>query len=285
MDDGDCHNPANSRLQFTKKLHGRDKELEILHKAYRQVCQTVTSEAVPSSATRQQKHKATLRTTATIPNDTGGAVLEEAANGSTEPTADDAVRTDAVKNCSIVMVSGRAGSGKSALVNTFASEIQDQAATLNTDDPSDYNDGTTDSASYIPKPCYFLYGKFNHLDGDPFAGLSEAFDGFCRQVFNGEDARFKQMQESIKVAVGRQGKILTDIIPCLISILEEVEDNSSSAPEKENDWNRLLYAFKCFLRVICTEQQPVILFLDDLQWADDASLELLRDTLSDDTII
>jgi predicted ATPase len=55
----------------------------------------------------------------------------------------------------------------------------------------------------------------------------------------------------------------------------------SSHLNKGNNHNILIYAFKNFLRAICSETQPVVLFLDDLQWADDPSSNILADLLTD----
>jgi predicted ATPase len=160
----------------------------------------------------------------------------------------------------IVMVSGYSGSGKSALVHKFKANRKRQT------------------------PFLFVSGKYDELKGaDPYSAIVEAFSGFCSEVVKGNPAALERVRADIINAVGSEGKVLTDIIPDLIKVIG-IQQEPPFVDSKENELNRLKFIFRNFVRVICTEKTPVVIFFDDLQWSDEASLDLLTDLLTDNSI-
>ena len=100
----------------------------------------------------------------------------------------------------------------------------------------------------------------------------------------GSDWKMKELQ-AVKMALGDEWPVLASIAPNLTSVLggEPVEASSLAVRLLTDNslWNRLRYVFLNFLRAISFQQRPVILFLDDLQWADEPTLDLITDLASD----
>jgi PAS domain S-box-containing protein len=150
----------------------------------------------------------------------------------------------------MLLVAGYSGSGKTALVEELMRPI-------------------------IEKKGIFIEGKFDQYSRDiPYAGLSQAFDEFISQVLAETKAVFDDWKETILLAVGEMGKLLTDLIPNLKLIIG-AQPSVSQVDGKESQ-NRFNYVFQKFIQAIATKEHPLVLFLDDLQWIDAASLGLLQ---------
>jgi predicted ATPase len=105
-----------------------------------------------------------------------------------------------------------------------------------------------------------------------------------------DEAEWKRMGETIRKTVGSEGlEVLGKLFPGVHRLIGEKEDDETSStahnvPHRLNSnetLNRLKFALLSFLRTVSTSSYPVILFLDDLQWADEASLDLIRSIVSD----
>ncbi len=154
----------------------------------------------------------------------------------------------------LVLVTGPSGVGKSALINEVHRPLTEQSG-------------------------YFISGKFEQYNRDlPYSALAEAFDGLCRQLLTEPEARFEQMRAGIREAVGGNGGQLVDIFPRLELLIGQQPPTSDAAPQERQ--NRLNQAMLQFLSVVCQAEHPLVLFVDDLQWADVASLQLLQSVLS-----
>ncbi|MHC4354144.1 MAG: ATP-binding protein, partial [Planctomycetota bacterium] len=150
---------------------------------------------------------------------------------------------------SIVFVGGYSGIGKTALVE----ELRQTVAVA---------DG------------YFLRGKYDqYLKTTPYTAIAKAFGELQSQILAEPEASYREWQDRIRSAVGDLGKVLTDMIPAL----EELIGAQPDVPRLEGHEaeNRLHYLFTGFLSAVATEEHPLVLFLDDLQWIDAASLRLL----------
>jgi predicted ATPase/signal transduction histidine kinase len=154
----------------------------------------------------------------------------------------------------VVLVTGVAGIGKSALV----SHVREQSR------PS----------------VRWLAGKGESLQGNvPHRPLVEAVSGFVQAV-SGEDAEtVGALREAVGRATAPNGRVLVEAIPDLRNLLGD----PSPVPEvgaREAE-NRFRLTFAAFVRALTADGHPVVLFLDDLQWFDPASLGLIRTIASD----
>ena len=90
----------------------------------------------------------------------------------------------------------------------------------------------------------------------------------------------EQLKKRILQAVGSEGRVLTQVIPELKEVIGEqpVPQSSSTSTTTRN---RFTYLFLALLKAIITPQKPLVLYLDDLQWTDASSLELVTRVLTD----
>ena len=149
----------------------------------------------------------------------------------------------------LMLVAGFSGIGKTAVVNEVHKPITQQKG-------------------------YFIKGKFDQFNGNiPFIGFVQAFRSLMRQFLGESDAALANWRTKILAAVGKNGQVLIKVIPELEDIIGEqppVPELSGSASQ-----NRFNLIFGKFIRVFTTSEHPLVLFLDDLQWVDSASLSLL----------
>jgi len=157
------------------------------------------------------------------------------------------VREDATE---LLLVSGFSGIGKSALIN----EIQ---------------------KSIVEYSGYFISGKFERLKKDvPYSAVIQAFTGLAGQILAEGDASIAAWKEKILSALGPNGKIITDIIPTFELVIGKQPEIPTLGPlESKNRFNLVLQGF---IKVLASREYPLVVFFDDLQWADLASLHLLE---------
>jgi len=137
---------------------------------------------------------------------------------------------------------------------------------------------------------YFISGKFDTLrQARPLSAIVAALDAYCDDLISRKDGRsFRVVQTSIKEAIGDGADVLRKLIPNLSKIVAEEECDlsrglSADVAREEVDSNaihRLMFLMQRFFRAV-SSTTPVLLFLDDLQWADSASLELIRTIVCD----
>ncbi len=150
-----------------------------------------------------------------------------------------------------VLVSGYSGSGKTAVVK----EVQ---------------------KSIISVRGYFISGKFDRLKRDiPYSGIVQAFQDLIRNLLTEGPQKIAFWKAKILEAVG-SGNIqeILDIVPELELIVgkqPQVTKLQTTEVQKQ-----LHYIFGQFLNVFCQSDHPLVMFLDDLQWADSASLNLIE---------
>ena len=150
----------------------------------------------------------------------------------------------------IVMVSGYSGIGKSALVNEVHKPILRQRG-------------------------YFISGKFDQLKRDiPYGAIALAFQDLIRQLLTESEAALQTWREKLLQALGSNGQIIIEIIPELEQIIgKQSPVEQIGANETQNRFNLF---FQRFIRVFTQPEHPLVIFLDDLQWTDLASLKLIE---------
>ncbi|WNG37678.1 AAA family ATPase [Archangium violaceum] len=153
----------------------------------------------------------------------------------------------------VILVTGDAGSGKSALVHEMRRQHEQGAR--------------------------FLFGKFDQLHGNvPYASLEKALGGLVNNLLREPPPALLSWRQRLQDALGPQGCVMTRFIPELARLLGE---QPPAAPQgiKETE-SRFQLSFQAFIQVFATRECPLVLFMDDMQWADTGSLHLLRSLAS-----
>ncbi len=158
----------------------------------------------------------------------------------------------------LMLVGGYSGIGKSSLVNEIHQPI-------------------------VKKNGYFIAGKFDQFQRDvPYVSLIQAFRGLMQQFLTESSLKIENWRQKLLQAFGNNGQVIIEVIPEVKLIVgEQLPVPVLGASESQNRFNR---TFKEFVRVFATQEHPLVMFVDDLQWADLASLKLI-DLLVTDTSI
>jgi predicted ATPase len=127
---------------------------------------------------------------------------------------------------------------------------------------------------------YFISGKFDQFQHDiPYSGLIQAFKELVRQILTQSKDEIDAWKQKLLNMLGPNARVICDIIPEIGLIIGEQPPEMELPPEETK--NRFNMIVQKFIRVFCTPEHPLVLFLDDLQWADLSSLKLLEVLLSD----
>ncbi len=150
----------------------------------------------------------------------------------------------------LVLVSGYSGIGKSSLVNELHKAI-------------------------VQPRALFISGKFDQYKRDiPYATLAQAFQTLVRQMLSQSEEKLAGWRSAILQAVGPNGQLMVDLIPELKFVIGQHPPPLELAPSEAQ--NRFQTVFRQFLSAFASAEHPLILFLDDLQWIDAASLKLFE---------
>lgn len=118
-------------------------------------------------------------------------------------------------------------------------------------------------------------GKFDQYKRNvPYATLAEAFQGLVRQILSKDDVDLERWRSALLNGVGANGQLMVELIPELGVILGAQPAPPSVSPQEAK--NRFQLVFRRFLQVFAQPEHPLVLFLDDLQWLDSATLDFLR---------
>ncbi|HEX9997062.1 MAG TPA: AAA family ATPase [Abditibacterium sp.] len=128
---------------------------------------------------------------------------------------------------------------------------------------------------------FFVSGKFDQFRRDvPYATLIQAFRELIRQVLTESEARLAHFKARLLEAFGPNGQLLIEVIPEIELIVGPQPAVPVLGPQEA--LNRFNFVSGQFVRVWSQPEHPLVLFLDDLQWADAASLKFLGSLMSDE---
>jgi len=131
----------------------------------------------------------------------------------------------------------------------------------------------------IPPCGLFASGKFDQYKRDiPYATLVQAFQSLVRSFLGQREAELGRWRDALREALGPNGQLIVNLIPELELVIG-TQPPVPDLPSQEAQ-NRFQMVFRRFLGVFARKEHPLALFLDDLQWLDTATLELLEDLVA-----
>ncbi|HUL06115.1 MAG TPA: PAS domain S-box protein [Candidatus Acidoferrum sp.] len=154
----------------------------------------------------------------------------------------------------LVLVSGYSGIGKSSVVNELHKVL-------------------------VPSRGLFASGKFDQYKRDiPYSTLAQAFQSLIRGLLAKSEADLARWRDALREALGPNGQLMVDLVPELKLIIGD----QALVPELplQDAQGRFQLVVRRFVGVFARPEHPLALFLDDLQWLDAATLDLLEDLLT-----
>jgi len=154
----------------------------------------------------------------------------------------------------LVLVSGYSGIGKSSVVNELQPVL-------------------------VPPRGLFASGKFDQYKRDvPYSTLAHAFQSLIRPLLVKSEADLAPWREALRQALGLNAGLIVDLVPDVKLIIGELPPVPELPPQDAQ--RRFQMVFRQFIGVFARPEHPLALFLDDLQWLDAATLDLLEDLVS-----
>src|SRR5580700_9329003 len=154
----------------------------------------------------------------------------------------------------LVLVSGYSGIGKSSVVNELQPVL-------------------------VPPRGLFASGKFDQYKRDiPYSTLAQAFQSLIRPLLGKSEADLAPWRHALRDALDQNGQLVVDLVPELKLIIGEQPPAPEVEPQQAQ--SRFQFLFRRFIGVFAQKEHPLALFLDDLQWLDAATLDLLEHLLT-----
>ena len=153
-------------------------------------------------------------------------------------------------NTEMICVTGNSGVGKTSLVHEVKKPI-------------------------VHSKGYFIEGKFDQFERDvPYRAVTQAFQGLIRQILSESAGRLSYWQNRLQDALGPNGQLILDVLPEMADVIGPQPPPQEMNPEETK--NRFLVTFRRLIGVFATADHPLAIFLDDLQWSDSATLNLVE---------
>jgi PAS domain S-box-containing protein len=153
-------------------------------------------------------------------------------------------------NVEMMLVTGYSGIGKSTLIREIYRPITQRQG-------------------------YFIAGKFDQFQRNiPYSAIAQAFRSLVRQLLGESEVQLARWRAQLVTALGVHGQMVIDIIPEVELIIgAQPVGQQLALTETQNLFNSV---FQNFVRVFCQAEHPLAIFLDDLQWADSASIKAIE---------
>ncbi|OCR00907.1 hypothetical protein BCD67_24420 [Oscillatoriales cyanobacterium USR001] len=159
------------------------------------------------------------------------------------------------RSAELMLIAGYSGIGKSALVQEIYKPITE-------------------------KRGYFIAGKFDQFQRNiPYSAIVNAFQQLVKQILTENFVQLQAWSQKFLAALGANGQIIIDVIPEIELIIGKQPPVPELGPTESQ--YRFNLVFQHFLRACCTKNHPLVIFLDDLQWADGATLKLIELMMTD----
>jgi PAS domain S-box-containing protein len=237
-------NDISDRFKIPQKLYGREQEKQILLSAFERLVGRQSKECQGTNASNSlYSIQSKLQNTGHSFRSDSQALTNLQASKLSQPYTP----TSPIE---IILVAGGAGSGKSSLIQEIYKPISHQRG-------------------------YFISGKFDPVARSiPYSALVNAFRELIQQLLAETEAQIQQWRKKILTALGLNGQIIIDVIP----EVELIIGKQPIVPElgaKESQ-HRFHLVLQKFIQVFGSPSHPLVIFLDDLQWADSGTVKLIE---------
>lgn len=135
----------------------------------------------------------------------------------------------------------------------------------------------------IKDKAYFISGKFDQLQRNtPYTAITQAFNQLIRTFLAEPEAKFEKIKQDIIEALGDVAQVMINLVPDLERIIGKQPPLEKLTPQETQ--NRMKYFFGRFMKAVANQDHPLVVFIDDLQWADSASILLLEYILTNEEL-